>query len=457
MFKTLANAWKIQDLRSKFLFTLVVVLVYRIGACITVPFVDAGTINYYMTGASGSSILGFLNTLSGGALANASLFALGVSPYITSSIVIQLLTVAIPALERLSKEGEEGKRKITVITRYVTMLIALITAIGYYLYLRNTVGAIYTNYKGFFPAVVIIACYCAGSALVMWLAEKINDRGIGNGISMILFANIVSRGSAILTSFINIFNIDLNGTGASGVTANGNVLRSTIYTILVCAGMLAMIWFVIFISDSERRIPVQYAKKVVGRKMYGGQNTNLPIKLNMTGVMPIIFANSIVTIPATIAMFATPAEGSFWEKVVNFCSNTSWFYALMTFVLILAFAYFYVAISFNPVEVAANLQKNGGSVLGIRPGKPTAQFIQKILSKITLIGALALSVISVLPLIAQLIMQLLGNLNYFYSSAIISDLVFGGSSVIIVVGVILETVRDVEAQMTMRHYKGFLG
>ncbi|MBO5286990.1 MAG: preprotein translocase subunit SecY [Clostridia bacterium] len=447
MFKTLANAWKIQDLRNKFLFTVVIILIYRIGACITVPFIDIGQINYQTHYASGSSILGFLNTLSGGALSNATLFALGVSPYITSSIVIQLLTVAIPALERLSKEGEEGKRKITVITRYVTMIIAFITAVGYYLYLKNTVHAV--SNTGFFAGVVIIACYCAGSALVMWLAERINDKGIGNGISMILFANIVSRGSAILTSIVGIFNEDLSG--------NGHVVRSTIYTILVAAGMLAMIWFVIFISDSERRIPVQYAKKVVGRKMYGGQNTNLPLKLNMTGVMPIIFANSIVTIPATIAMFATPAEGSFWEKVVNFCSNTSWFYALMTFILILAFAYFYVAISFNPVEVAGNLQKNGGSIPGIRPGKATAQFIQKVLSKVTLIGALALSVIAVLPLIAQLIMQLLGNVNDFYTYAVISDLVFGGSSVIIVVGVILETVRDVEAQMTMRHYKGFLG
>ena len=460
MFKTLANAWKIKDLRDKILFTIMIILIYRLGANITVPFVDASavanelegnTLIGYLTGTN-NSVLNFLNTLSGGALANASLFALGVSPYITASIVIQLLTIAVPALERLAKQGEEGKQKINVITRYVTLGISLVTAIGYYLYIRYQAGGLLKGCDNFYYAVVIIACYCAGSSLVMWLGERINEKGIGNGISIILFANIVSRFTPIVYNFISIFKA-LNGQKFNVVIVPCIVLPLTLI------GMLAMIWFIIFISDSERRIPVQYAKKVVGRKMYGGRNTNLPIKLNMTGVMPIIFANSILTLPGMIFGFIETDANSFWGKVDAFFSNTSsWFFVLMTFVLILAFAYFYVAISFNPVEVAQNLQQNGGSIPGIRPGKPTTAFIKKVLSKITLIGALALSVVAVLPPLGQLILgwlyQWTNNVGFSYS--VISEFVTGGSSVIIVVGVILETVREIEAQMTMRHYKGFL-
>ena len=446
MFKTLANAWKVADLKKKILFTLLILLVYRVGACITVPFIgfaslegsvvssDMNLLLQYLTGQlTSAKEIGILNIMSGNAFAQATLFALGVSPYITSSIVMQLLAVAIPALERLSR-SEDGKKKINSITRYVTIAIALITSIGYYVYL-NSMGAVLEN--GFFYAVVIIACYCAGSSLVMWLAEKINEHGIGNGISLILFANIVSR---FPTLVIEISNMIKN-----------KPLGGTIYTVFACLFMLFLLWFIIFITDSERRIPVQYAKKVVGRKMYGGQNTNLPIKLNMTGVMPIIFASSIMNIPQIVNMFVQAKSESWFAKFVQYCSSITVPYILVNFVLIVAFAYFYVAISFNPVEVAGNLQKNGGSIPGIRPGKPTSDFIKGVLSRITLIGALALSVVAVVPTLIQYIVNLATD-----GAFMIQDFVFAGSSVIIVVGVILETVKEIETQMSMRHYKGFL-
>ena len=440
MFKTLANAWKMADLRKKILFTLMIILVYRVGACITVPFISFNSLeineyyNQYFAGLIAGRVptFGILNILPGNAFSQATLFALGVSPYITSSIIMQLLAVAIPALERMSR-SEDGKKKINSITRFVTIGIALITSIGYYVYLRN-LGAVLE--KGFFYAVVIIACYCAGSSLVMWLAEKINDHGIGNGISIILFANIVSRAPSLAVEIYDMIK--------------SKPLGGTIFSVCACLFMLFLLWFIIFITDSERRIPVQYAKKVVGRKMYGGQNTNLPIKLNMTGVMPIIFASSIMNIPTILNMFINAKTDSWFGKFVQYCSSITVPYIIVNFVLIVAFAYFYVAISFNPVEVAGNLQKNGGSIPGIRPGKPTSDFIKKVLSRITLIGALALSVIAVLPTVIQYIV------NLCVSGYMIQDFVFGGSSIIIVVGVILETVKEIETQMSMRHYKGFL-
>lgn len=462
MLKTFANAWKIEELRKKLLFTLLIILVYRVGANITVPFIDAARISSSLGGSG--TMLGFFNTLSGGAFANATLFALGVSPYITASIVIQLLTVAFP---KIAPQNEEGKRRITSYTRYATIILSLVTSIGYYLLMRNTYSAIVKGFEGFYFSVVIVACYCAGSALVMWLAEKINDHGIGNGISIILFANIISRTPAVIGQLVSIFQIDLIKKGSSTyiftphntlvrVWGMGGVWRSLPFTLLAVAGMLALIWFVIHISESERRISIKYAKKVSGKKMYGGQSTHLPLKLNMTGVMPIIFANAIVTLPATIAMFANPKPNTFWESFVKFFSQTSWFYAFLTFVLILAFAYFYVAISFNPVEVAQTIQKNGGTVLGLRPGKETSAYIKKVLSRITLLGALALSVISVVPMIVYLVLNIVAGYYPFFYSCMISDLAFGGSSIIIVVGVILETARELESEMTMRHRKGFL-
>ncbi len=500
MFKTLANAWKIVDLRKKILFTLLIIVIYRIGAAIPVPFVGDFTMS--TTGTT----FEFLNTLSGGAFEQASLFALGVSPYITASIVIQLLSVAIPPLERLAKQGEEGKKKITQITRYVTIAISLITGLGYYFLLKYN-GAFEDPFFGvstfitveneagqkvldILLAVVIVACYCAGSSIVMWLAEKINDKGIGNGISIILFANIVSRALPLFTKFVNMFQTEMGILSAKGlgqyVDGSGNLIStpsstlepnpfpvgSIIFTVFVLVGLLAMMWFIIFISDSERKIPVQYAKRVVGRKMYGGQNSNIPLKLNMAGVMPVIFANAIITIPAMISQFVPVVKDDgtvrvVWYNIVRIFSSTHWVYCILTFAMILAFAYFYVAISFNPTEVAGNIQKNGGAIPGIRPGKATSSFIKKVLSRVTFIGALALSVIAVVPLIINVVLEwiryakvdeIVGNVNVaFWSFTYLSELATIGTSIIIVVGVVLEVVREMEAQMTMRHYKGFLG
>ena len=428
MFKTLVNAWKVDDLRRKMLFTLMILIIYRVGVAIPIPYVNGALMQAYMDNASGT-IFQFLSLLSGNAFSQATLFALGVSPYITASIVIQLLTIAIPALEKLAKDEQDGQKKINQITRYVTVGLGAITAFGYYMLLRN--NSFLTD-EGWFTAVVMIACYCAGSSLVMWMAEKVNDNGIGNGVSMILLANIVSRGPAIIQFCW------------SALTTGGWVGIVIVIVGLVIG--LAMVVFVVFANDSERRIPIQYAKKTVGRKMYGGQSSNLPLKLMMTGVMPVIFANSILSIPATVAMFfPAPAEGSFWDKFQNAFSSDSWVFVVLSAILIIAFAYFYVSITFNPIEVANNLKKNGGSIPGIRPGRPTADYITRILNRITLVGAICLGIISITPMIANIV-----------SGGRMAGLAFSGNSIIIVVGVILETVRDLESQLSMRHYKGFL-
>ena len=432
MLQTIKNAWKIEDLRKKLIYVLFILLLYRIGAQIPVPFLT-GDLAASMNAATEGSILQYLNILSGGAFANATLFALGISPYITSSIVIQLLTVAIPALERIAKDGEEGKKKLNQLTRLVTVALALITAIGYYFMLRNYD---YLTDKSVFAAIVIITCYCAGSSLVMWLAEKINENGIGNGISLILFANIVSSGPAIVNSLITLVKGQHEGVNQ----AWGIVIA--IASIIIGLGMVVLI---VFITNSERRLPVQYAKKVVGRKMYGGQSSTLPIKVNNTGVMPIIFASSIVSLPATIGMFFDYSKSKFWKGFFDLFSTDSWLYAVLTLVLIIAFAYFYILISFNPVEISNNLKKNGGSIPGIRPGKPTSDYITRVLNRVTLIGAIFLGFIAVFPMILNII-----------SGGVMAGLAFGGSSIIIVVGVVLETAREIEGQMTMRHYRGFL-
>ena len=432
MLQTIKNAWKIEDLRKKLIYVLFILLLYRIGAQIPVPFLT-GDLAASMNAATEGSILQYLNILSGGAFANATLFALDISPYITSSIVIQLLTVAIPALERIAKDGEEGKKKLNQLTRLVTVALALITAIGYYFMLRNYD---YLTDKSVFAAIVIITCYCAGSSLVMWLAEKINENGIGNGISLILFANIVSSGPAIVNSLITLVKGQHEGVNQ----AWGIVIA--IASIIIGLGMVVLI---VFITNSERRLPVQYAKKVVGRKMYGGQSSTLPIKVNNTGVMPIIFASSIVSLPATIGMFFDYSKSKFWKGFFDLFSTDSWLYAVLTLVLIIAFAYFYILISFNPVEISNNLKKNGGSIPGIRPGKPTSDYITRVLNRVTLIGAIFLGFIAVFPMILNII-----------SGGVMAGLAFGGSSIIIVVGVVLETAREIEGQMTMRHYRGFL-
>ena len=438
MFTTLKNAWRIPELKKKLLFTLFIIVLYRLGANILVPYVDPHVLSDTTRLFSGS-IFQFLNMLSGGALAQATLLALGVSPYITASIVMQLLTIAIPALERLSKEGEEGRKKITAMTRVVTVALALITSIGYAIFLKSN-NLLVIEDPTFFHYMVIVSCYCAGAALVMWLAEKINDNGIGNGISMILFANIIAGAFSMVNSLINT------------VVQNGKfVWWGLLLAIAEAAILVGIVMFIVWMTNAERRIPIQYAKRVVGRKMYGGQNTNLPIKVNMSGVMPIIFSNSIVAIPATFAMLfgGANAETGFAGFINKYFNSTSWAYLVVFLILLIAFAFFYIAISFNPVEVANNLKSNGGVIPGIRSGRPTVEFIKKVLNRITFIGAVLIAVVAGFPMIVN-------NIATAFELDIFSALAFGGSSMMIVVGVALETVRELEAQMSLRNYKGFL-
>ena len=443
MFKTLKNAWRIPELKKKLLFTLLIIVLYRLGANIPVPFVNPEAIKS-STDIFGGTILQYLNILSGEALSKATLLALGVSPYITASIVMQLLTIAIPPLERLSKDGENGRKKITAITRVVTVALALVTSIGYAIFLANTTNEIgqpmlLVDKPNFFQYAIIVSCYCAGAALVMWLAEKINDHGIGNGISIILFANIIAGFYSMAQS------IWMLATNDSLFIVVGIALA--VFEALLILGIIVII---VRMNDAERRIPIQYAKRVVGRKMYGGQNTNLPIKVNMSGVMPIIFANSIVSIPATIVSFMSGDNG-FKKFVEKFFNYNTWLYVAVFLVLLIAFAYFYVAISFNPVEVANNIKGNGGAIPGIRSGRPTVEFIKKVLNRITLVGALLVAVIAVFPLVVNIVT------GYFDATrGLFTALAFSGSSMMIVVGVALETVRELEAQMSLRNYKGFL-
>ena len=428
MFQTLKNAWKVPELKSKLLFTLLIVLLYRLGACIPVPYVNSEVIESFSTVFGG--MFDYLNFISGGALSQATLFALSVSPYITASIVIQLLTIAIPALERLSKEGEEGRKKISAITRFVTVALALVTSYGYMRLLEA--NGFLVEGVGIFEKIVIVACFCAGASLIMWLAEKINDMGIGNGISIILFANIISRGPSLVSSIWGMITSD-----------SYHIVVGIILGVVSVAITLAIVVLVVLVTNSERRIPIQYAKRVVGRKMYGGQNTNLPIKINMSGVMPIIFASSIVSIPATIAAFFPKAAWLTW--INTYLGYDSWIYLVINLLLIVAFSYFYIMISFDPVEVANNIKNNGGAIPGVRTGRPTVDFIRKILSRITFIGAIFLCFIAGFPMLINIVF-----------GGQFAGLAFGGNSLLIVVGVALETVRELEAQITMRNYKGFL-
>ena len=424
MFTTLRNAWKIPELRKKILFTLFVLLIYRLGSCVPVPYINVDVLNNYYTQQLSNTVLGLYNAMSGSAFSNATVFALGIQPYINASIIIELLCIAIPALERLAKdEGEEGK-KIQKITRYTTVGLSLLMGIAYYIMLKNA-SAQYSilEQTSFVSGMVIVMTFMAGAAFLMWVGEQIDQFGIGNGISMILFAGIVSRVPSMVGSLFSL---------------------KWYVAILMVVGMLAIVMFIVFISNSERRIPVQYAKRVVGRKMYGGQSTNLPIKVNMSGVLPIIFAQSIATLPATIMAFVGAPASGFWAWMNTYVFDTkSAVYIIVYFFLIIAFSYFYATIQFNPIEIANNLKKNGGFIPGFRPGKPTSDFIFKVINKITLFGALYLAVIALLPIIVGIIIK-------------DTTLSIGGTSVIIVVGVALETVKSLEAQMLMRHYKGFL-
>ncbi len=428
MLQTLRSAWKIEEIRRKILFTLLIVLLYRLGNSIPVPYVNVAALQQYFTYMQ-NTVLGLLDVMSGGAFSNATIFALSIQPYINASIIIQLLCIAIPALERMSKdEGEEGKKKIASITRYSTVAIGLLQGFAYYMLIKNN-GILVSNVQSsVWAAIVIILTFTSGSALIMWLGEQITEHGIGNGISMILFASIISR---FPVSIVNTVRNCIAGRLAWWVA------------VLMYLGALAIIVLIVYVNDAERRIPVQYAKRVVGRKMYGGQSTHLPMKVNMSGVMPIIFAQSIASLPATIAAFSGKGSDSWFMKAFDTSSIT---YAIIYFLLIIFFAYFYSTIQFNPIEVANNLKKNGGYIPGFRPGKPTSEFIQRVLNKITLFGALYLGIIAVVPILV----------SHFSSSASLTGLSLGGTSIIIVVGVALETVRTLEGELLMRNYKGFL-
>lgn len=443
MFKTIKNAWGIPDLRKKILFTLFIIIVFRIGATIPVPFLNADALKGLMgaVGQSGTA-LNYIDMLSGGAFAQATLFAMSVTPYINSSIIIQLLTVAIPSLERMAKEGEEGRKRLGTITRYVAVLLALIQGVSYYLYLHNssyqgTQILKYTSgWQSVFTGFVIVLAFTAGASLMMWLGEQINQFGIGNGISILLFAGIVSRMPSIintLSKFIGAANQDPSSYG-----------RYYFLVPLFVVLFLAIVWVIVFMYDAEHRIPVQYAKRVVGRKMYGGQSTHIPIKIGMSGVMPIIFASSILLIPSMIKLFmGDRATSGFWASFFDAFSTTGWLYSVLYFILIVMFAFFYMTIQYNPIEMANNLRQSNGTIPGIRPGKPTSDYIAKILSKVTFIGSLFLAFIALMPII-------------FGASTGMGSLSIGGTSILILVGVALETVKQMESQMMMRHYKGFL-
>ena len=437
MIQTLINAWKVADLRKKILYTAFIILVFRIGAAIPVPFVEIS--GGLITDVNANNFMTYLSMMTGDAFNYGTLFAMSITPYINASIIIQLLTVAIPALEKLAKEGEEGRKKLSSITRYTSVALALMQSTAYFFYIRSrdylttdANGAKYTGFWAVFQALAIILCYTAGSTFIMWLGEQISIQGIGNGISIILFAGIVSR---MPTTIYGLYTyLDRGGAYFAIVP-------------IAAISLILMVAFIVWMDNAERRIPVQYAKRVVGRKMYGGQNTHMPIKVNMCGVLPIIFASSILSLPPTIQMFVKVKEGGFWEGFFKIFESTHWAYGIMYFVLIIFFAYFYAAIQYNPIEMANNIRKNSGAIPGIRPGKPTSDYITKVLSRLTLVGALLLSVVALYPILFS---QITGAFKHQVSLSL------GGTSVIILVGVALETVKQLESQMMMRHYKGFL-
>ena len=430
MFEVFRNAWKVTELRKKILYTLFIIVIFRFGSAVFVPFLDSNAI----AGMLGEgTLLSYLDTMTGGSLSQGTLFAMSITPYINASIIIQLLTVAIPALERLSKEGEEGRKKLNTITKLTSLGLALFQAIAFYFALRNYNIVKYRDgFEGVLAAITIVSCFVAGASLIIWLGDQINEKGIGNGISMILFAGIVARGPSAVYTLI--------------MTMKDNMKNAILVPVILII-FVAMIALVVLMTNAERRIPVQYAKRVVGRKMYGGQSSHIPIKVAMAGVMPIIFAMSVMSLPQTICyFFGINGDGTsghdFWEGFVRLFSQSSWLYGILYFVLIIAFNYFYIAIQYNPVEIANNLKKNNGAIPGIRPGKPTSEFIQNSLSKVSLIGAIFLAFIAIFPIVFQMITKI--------------NVSLGGTTMLIVVGVALETVRSLESQMMMRHHKGFL-
>ena len=438
MFETLRNAWRVKEIRMKILYTLLILLVFRIGSFLPVPFIDIEALKGVISSSDSGAFFNYLNVITGGAMEYGALFSMSITPYINASIIMQLLTVAIPALERIAQEGQEGQKKIAKYTRFATVILGLIqgTAFWWWLFASNPESSTATSYilaettfEKVFSAIVIILCFTAGSALMMWLGERIDENGIGNGISTILFAGIISRLPRAVTA---LYSYLVDG-------------KKYVEVPVIIVIFIAVILFIVWMQFAERRIPIQYAKRVVGRKQYGGQNSHMPIKVNMSGVLPIIFASSILMIPQQILQFMNPSNTSAtstWYRVLTLLDYKSWSYAIIYFALIIAFAYFYTSIQYNPVEMANNLRKNNGAIPGIRPGKPTQVFIKNILSRITLIGAIFLGIIAVLPIV----------IGQFVSI----DVSLGGTSMLIVVGVAIDTVQSLESQMMMRHYKGFL-
>ena len=441
MFKTFINAWKVPDLRKKILYTALILLVFRIGAAIPVPFLNITGALVDPTAGGGATFMNYLVMMTGDAFNYGTIFAMSVTPYINASIIIELLTVAIPALENLAKEGEEGRKKISRITRFTAVGLALLQSVAYFIYLKSKNylttdinGSQFTGFSLWMQGIVVVAILTAGSALVTWLGDRIDERGIGNGISMMLFVGIVSRIPTMVTTLYQYFD-------------RGGIYYAAVSIFVVC--MFLLIAFIVWMDNAEQRIPVQYAKRVVGRKMYGGQNSHIPLKVNMTGVLPIIFASSILSLPPTINLFIGAEEGNGWyDHFFKFFNSDSWVYGILYFLLIIFFDYFYAAIQYNPVEMANNLRKNSGAIPGIRPGKPTADYLQKIMNKLILLGALLLSVVALFPIVYSQISKAVG--------ADMAGVSLGGTSIIILVGVALETQRQLESQLMMRHYKGFL-
>lgn len=431
MIETFRNAWKVPELRKKLLFTLFIIIIYRIGGTVPVPYLDSQQLaSWFESSSSTGNFFDYLNVLSGGNFSKATLLALSVGPYINAQIIIQLLTYALPPLEKLSNEGPEGRKKLNKITKYTALAISVFQGWAYYLTMSNAGAVIYTGktFERYFTEVVIILCFTAGSSLTIWLGDQINEFGIGNGISMLLFAGIVARGPSAVLELIELMK-----TGEA---------KYIILVPIILVIFVLMIGFIIFMNEAERRIPIQYAKRVVGRKQYGGQSSYIPVKIAMSGVMPIIFAMAFMSLPSTLEMFIKPKDGSFYDKFLDWFSYTHPFYACLYFVLIIGFNYFYVSMQYNPVEIANNLRQNNGAIPGIRPGKPTSDYLKKVLSKITLVGAVFLGIIAIFPIIFQVITEL--------------PIAMGGTSILIVVSVALETVRTMESQMMMRHHKGFL-
>ncbi len=443
MFQTLKNAWSVPEIRKKFIYTFIMILIFRLGSAITVPFLDLASVQTWVNeNATGGNFLEYLNILTGGALSKATVFSLSITPYINASIIIQLLTYALPPLERLQEEGEEGRKVINKIMAYVALGLSLFMSIAYYLTMRNSMGAVkYTSgAEGWFVAVVIVACFTAGASFVVWMGNRISDKGIGNGVSMILFAGILARFPTDVGTLIELTK-----------TTPQKYFWVTIAVLVV---FVLMIGFIVFMNEAERRVPVQYAKRVVGRRQYGGQNTHIPIKVCMSGVMPIIFAMAFMSLPATLSLFVKPVEvltedttagARFYYHFINFFKTTSAGYAVLYLILIVAFNYFYVSMQYNPVEIANGLRQNNGAIPGIRPGKPTSDYLQKVLSKITLVGAIFLGIIAIFPIMITWVDPNLASLS------------MGGTSILIVVSVALETARTLESQLMMRHHKGFLG